>query len=320
MPANLLFQNTKELIGNFFNTFDPSIIDTLVEKIRNSTGLIFFTGVGKSGLVAQKIAVTMTSTGTRALFLSPTDSLHGDIGLVGKGDIVFLLSKSGESDELLSMLPYLRNKEAEIIAVVCSKNNRLAKASHEIVYLPLTKELCPYNMAPTISTTIQLMFGDILAISLMEAKRFTDNDFSQNHPAGKLGKRALMKVKDLMVQGDSLPLAHGNDKLIDILVELSDKRAGCVLVQDDEGKLLGIFTDGDLRRALQAKGAKILDLPLRDIMTANPKKTHPDLLIVESLKTMEADQKHPITVLPVVDGENNIKGLIKLHDIIQAGV
>ena len=306
MPAHALFQNTKELIGNFFETFDPAIINELVAKLHGSNGLIFFTGVGKSGLIAQKIAVTMTSTGTRALFLSPTDSLHGDIGLVGKGDFVFLLSKSGESDELLSMIPFLRNREAVLVAVVCNPLSRLAQAAHHVAFLPLKQELCPHDLTPTISTTSQLMFGDLLSICLMKAKNFSASDFAQNHPAGKIGKRALMRVRDLMIKGDQIPLAGAGDKLIDTLVELTNKRAGCVLIQDGIGRLLGIFMDGDLRCALQNRGAAILDLPLQEFMSPNPKKIDPDVLLVDALKIMEADQQHPIMVLPAVDNEGRI--------------
>lgn len=320
MSAKDLLKKTQNLLTPFFESFDPHLIDKLVLELKDSKGLIFFTGVGKSGLVAQKIAVTMTSTGTRALFLSPTDSLHGDMGLVGGEDHVFLLSKSGESDELLSMVPYLRNRGAKTTAVVCEPKSRLALACQGYVALPVKDELCPFNMAPTISTSAQLIFGDLLAIALMQAKQFSADNFVQNHPAGQLGKRAVMRVKDLMLTANQLPLAPASAKLIDSLTELSNKRTGCVLVHDEEVRLKGIFTDGDLRRALQTKGASILEMPLGDLMTANPKATLPNVLLVEALKKMESDQKHPITVLPVVDETQKIVGLIKLHDILQTGI
>lgn len=320
MSTKALLSSTQQYITYFFDHFDPTVVDRLVEKIKTSQGLIFFTGVGKSGLVAQKIAVTMTSTGTRALFLAPTDSLHGDIGLVREGDLVFLLSKSGESDELLSMVPYLRNRGAILIAVVCETKSRLAKASLEVVKIPLMQELCPHDMAPTISTTSQLIFGDILAVALMKANAFSAADFALNHPAGRLGKRASMRVKDLMLQNEHLPLAHKDALLKDSLVELSNKRAGSLLIHDDHNHLLGIFTDGDLRRALQSRGVSIMDQKLSDMMTQNPKRIEADTLLVEALKIMEGDQKHPIMVLPVVDKDNIIQGLLKLHDIIQTGI
>ena len=320
MPAEHLLEKAKKLFVPFFEKMDPCVIDQLVERIKDTNGLLFFSGVGKSGLVAQKVAVTLTSTGTRALYLSPTDSLHGDMGLVGKGDHVFLFSKSGESDELLSMIPYLRNRGALTTAIVCEPKSRLAKACQERIVLPVEEELCPFNLAPTISTSAQLLFGDLFAMALVEAKQFTADHFALNHPGGKLGRRATMKVKDLMVKGEELPLAEGRDKLIDSLVELSNKRAGCLLIHDGKNHLLGIFTDGDLRRALQNKGASILELPLSELMTRDPKAIESETLLVEALKVMESDQKHPIMVLPVISTERQIEGLIKLHDIIQAGV
>ena len=320
MPAATLLKKTRELLNPFFEEFDPSIIDRLVHKVKDSGGLLFFTGVGKSGLVAQKIAVTLTSTGTRALFLSPTDSLHGDMGLVGKEDTVFLLSRSGESDELLSMVPFLRNRGAETIAVVCESTSRLARACQLAIALPIKQELCPFNLAPTISTSAQLLFGDLFAIALMEAKQFSADDFILNHPAGSLGKRALVRVSDLMLTGEAVPLVKGEDKLIDSLVELSNKRAGCVLVHEGSQKLLGVFTDGDLRRALQQTGPAVLEMPLSKLMTKDPIGIGPDARLIEAVQIMEGDQRRPIMSLPVVTPDRKIVGLIKLHDIIQAGV
>lgn len=315
-----LIARTKELIGEFLDRLDASIVDKLAALLATNPGMVFFTGVGKSGLVAQKIAVSMTSTGTRALFLSPMDSLHGDIGLVHKGDVVFLLSKGGESEELLAMIPYLRNRGAYTVAVVCDSRSRLASAANEVVHLPFSKELCPFDMAPTISTTSQLLFGDILTVAIMREKKVTKDDFSKNHPAGKLGRRALMRVKDLMLQGEKIPFASPDQRLLEALVELSNKQAGSVLVRDAEDKLLGIFTDGDLRRALQNLGESVLKSPLKDLMTPTPKSVTPDHLLTDALKVMEGNQKQPINVLPVIDDQGRIKGLLKLHDVIQAGI
>ncbi|MCB1114281.1 MAG: KpsF/GutQ family sugar-phosphate isomerase [Chlamydiia bacterium] len=320
MITKSLVATTKELLGEFLDLFDDKKVDELAQKLAEKPGLVFFTGVGKSGLVAQKIAVSMTSTGTRALFLPPVDSLHGDIGLVHPGDFVFLLSKGGESEELLSMIPFLRNRGAHTIAIVCDENSRLAKASDEAIKLPFSKELCPFGMAPTISTTSQLLFGDILTVAVMREKKITADDFTANHPAGKLGKRALMTVKDLMLKGDKIPLAKPDQKLLDVLVELSNKQAGSVLVKDPNHTLLGIFTDGDLRRALQTHGEKVLSQPISALMTITPKSITPDLLLTDALKLMEGYQKQPIQVLPVITPEGKIEGLLKLHDIIQAGI
>lgn len=320
MDIKELLDNSKKLINDFFDKIETKQIDEIVNIILNSKGLIFFSGVGKSGMVAQKIAVTLTSTGTRAFFISPTDSLHGDMGHVSDGDIIFLLSKSGESDELIAMMPYLRNKGAFIVAVVMNKHSRLAKAAHHVIELPFSKELCPHNMAPTISTTQQLILGDAIAIALMNKKAFSKDQFAANHPAGKLGKQLTMKVEDLMLKGGHVPLCGLEDKLIDILVDFSDKRAGCMVVVDKAQKLKGIFTDGDLRRALQKYGSEVLNLKMKDLMIQNPKKVESQALAYDAMRYMEGDQKSPIMVLPVVEQGDRVVGLLKLHDIIQSGV
>lgn len=315
-----LLEKTRAELNNFFDQVDTEALDKIVDLMSKSQGMIIFTGVGKSGMIAGKIAVTMTSTGTRALFLSPTDSMHGDMGFVGKGDIVFLLSKSGESDELLTLVPYLRNKGAILVALVTEAKSRLAKATDYVIELPFETELCPFDMAPTLSTTEQLIIGDVLSIALMMKKRVTVEEFAANHPAGRIGKRITMKVRDLMLKDPLIPLAMPHDKLIDILVELSNKRAGCVLVIDAERRLQGIFTDGDLRRALQKFGSSVLQLTMQELMTQGAKKIGPDVLALEAMRFMEADQKFPIMVLPVVEEDMKVVGLIKLHDIIQSGV
>lgn len=315
-----LLEKTRTELNKFFDQVDTEALDKIVDVMNASKGMIIFTGVGKSGMIAGKIAVTMTSTGTRALFLSPTDSMHGDMGFVGKGDIVFLLSKSGESDELLTLVPYLRNKGAILVALVTEAKSRLAKATDYVIELPFETELCPFNLAPTLSTTEQLIIGDILSIALMMKKKVTVEEFAANHPAGRIGKRITMKVRDLMIKDPLVPLAKPNDKLIDILVELSNKRAGCVLIIDEERKLQGIFTDGDLRRALQKYGSSVLQLTMNELMTKTAKKIGPDVLALEAMRFMEENQKFPIMVLPVVEEDMKVVGLIKLHDIIQSGV
>lgn len=320
MHIKELLANSKKLINDFFDKIDPKPIDEIVNIILESKGLIFFSGVGKSGMVAQKIAVTLTSTGTRAFFINPTDSLHGDMGHVSQGDIVFLLSKSGESDELIAMLPFLRNKGAFVVAIVTNASSRLAKSANHVITLPFSRELCPHNMAPTISTTQQLILGDAIAIALMNKKQFTKDQFAANHPAGKLGKQLTMKVQDLMLKDGAVPLCRLDDKLMDILVEFTNKRAGCMVVVDQEQKLKGIFTDGDLRRALQKHGSEVLELKMKDLMIENPKKVDSHSLAYDAMRYMEGDQKSPIMVLPVVESGDRVVGLIKLHDIIQSGV
>lgn len=315
-----LLQKEKEYLNSFFDQLDTRPMEELVSLMKSCEGVIFFTGVGKSGLVAKKIAMTMTSTGTRSLYISPMDALHGDIGIVTEKDIFVLLSKSGESDELMNLLPILRNKHVRMVAVVSNPESRLAKGCDFHVVLPVEKELCPFDMAPTISTTAQLIFGDVLAITLMRQKNFSQDQFAENHPAGRLGKRITMKVQDIMIKGSSIPVCGPHDKLVEVLVELSNKRCGCVLVIDQEKQLQGIFTDGDLRRALQNRGEKVLDTAMGELMTCGAKWIAPNRLAWEAMREMEGDHKKAITVMPVLEEGKKVVGLIKLHDILQTGI
>lgn len=315
-----LIKKERDGINYFLDNFDQAQMEPLVEILLNSSGISFFSGVGKSGLIAKKVAQTMTSTGTRSIYISPLDALHGDIGIVTAHDCFFLLSKSGESDELISLLPILRSKQVKSVAVVSNPNSRLAKNSDLLIHLPCLNELCPYDMAPTISTTIQMIFGDLLAMLLMQKREFTKDQFVENHPAGRIGKRMNLKVKDLMVQGSMLPVCRKEDKIGDILVELSNKRSGCLLVINHDLELEGIFTDGDLRRSLQLHGSLVVDKTIQELMTKTPKSIENDRLAVDALKLMEKDQKKAITVLPVLDKENKVVGLIRLHDILQSGI
>lgn len=315
-----LFKKEKESLNHFFDNLDVDAAERLFQILKDCKGLIILTGVGKSGLVAEKISLTLTSTGTRAFFLSPATALHGDIGMVSKDDVFIMFSKSGESEELLCMVPYLRNKGVTIVAVVSQPNSRLSKAADLTVLLPMENELCPYNLVPTTSSTIQLIFGDVLSIALMTHKNFSVMEFAMNHPAGKIGRRLTIKVKDLMLKDNDLPLASPDDKLVDTLVELSNKRCGCMLVVDKHQELQGIFTDGDLRRALQNKGSSALESPLKDVMTLSPRHVDSSKMASEALELMEADQKRPITVLPVLEGGKKVVGLIKMHDILQSGL
>lgn len=282
-------------------------------------GVLFFTGVGKSGFVAQKVSATMLSTGTKAFYLSPIDALHGDLGMLSKDDVLVIFSKSGETEELLHLLPHVRSKGAKTVAVTSNPHSRLMKGADFSIELPCEAELCPFDLAPTISTSIQLLFGDVLAIALMQSKGFSLEEFAQNHPAGRIGRRATVKVKDLMLDQEQTPLCRSDNLLEEVLVDFTNKRCGCLVVVDDSGKLKGIFTDGDLRRALQAKGEKVLKESLGALMSPSPKSIASDHLAIDAMKLMEADQKRPCTVLPVLEN-NQVIGLIKMHDIIQAGL
>ncbi len=314
-----LFEDQRAALNAFFDRIEIKKAQKLLERLQLVKGTIFLTGVGKSSYVARKIAVTLTSTGTRALYLSPTDALHGDIGIVSPEDTFIFLSKSGESEELLNLIPALRNKGAYLVALVCKEGSRLQKACDEMILLPLTRELCPFDLAPTTSTAIQMIFGDTLAVALMQAKGFEIEEYKLNHPAGRIGRQMLLKVADLMLTGDQLPLCTPNAILVDMLVELSKKQAGCLIIVEN-GKLCGIFTDGDLRRALEKEGAKALDKKMRDLMVPCARTIDPEALATLALHEMEKNQKSPITVLPVVDKEKKLLGLIKMHDILQSGI
>lgn len=315
-----LLENEKRYLNYFFEHIDYPSFEKIFDVLESCTGIIGMTGVGKSGLVAKKIAATMTSTNSRAIYISPVDALHGDLGIVKENDVFMFFSKSGESEELLNLVPILRNKGVPLIAAVSNMQSRLAKACDYAVNLPLERELCPFNMAPTTSTVIQMIFGDAMAIALMKKRGFTIDDFGLNHPAGRIGKRINLKVKDLMITGNDIPKCAPHDKLIDTLVELSNKRCGCVLVLEEDNTLKGIFTDGDLRRTLLNTGAEIFEKKMKDVMTENPRSISSNTLLVEAVRIMENSFKNEVTVLPVVDQDNRVNGLIKLHDIIQAGI
>lgn len=316
---SLLFSTQKKYIDYFFDHLDMQEVEMTLQAFLSCQGVIFFTGIGKSGIIAQKISATLVSTGTKAMFLPAVDALHGDLGIIGKNDIFVILSKSGQSDELLQLVPYVKSKSVKIICITSNSKSKLAKASDFIVNLPLERELCPFDLAPTTSTAIQLIFGDVLAVGLMKARSFSLDDYAMNHPAGRIGKRTTVLVRDIMVKADNLPLCGPNDKLVDVLVELSDKRSGCLLVINETFQLLGIFTDGDLRRALQKQGSEVLNNPIKNIMTKNPRTIEPEKLASEAMQMMESDPSRPVMVLPVVE-KGQLCGLIKMHDLVQGGL
>lgn len=314
-----LLNKYRDEIEHFFQKVDTEKLEQIFGLFKNCKGLLIFSGVGKSALVAEKIAVTMTATGSRALFIPPLEAMHGDIGIISSQDLFIGISKSGETEELLNLLPYVRNKGAKIICMHSNPRSRLAEVADWAIEVPFREELCPFNMAPTISTTCEVILGDVLAVALMMDKNFTLDEYAMNHPAGTIGKRITVKVKNLMIEGDLIPLCKENEKLIDVLIELTNKKAGCVLVVNQDRQLLGIFTDGDLRRALQKFGSEVLHRPMSELMTKTARVTSPDLLAWEALKMME-NQKSPIMVMPVVDSQNKVVGILKLHDILQSGI
>jgi arabinose-5-phosphate isomerase len=318
MLKDLLTQQ-RQAIQHYFDRLDLTQVAEAIDVCLQTKGLIVFTGVGKSGIIAEKIAMTLISTGTKALYLPPTNFLHGDIGILSENDLLVFISKSGETEELLNLIPFAKQRKTPLLSLVSQANSRLAKAADHFVLLPVEKELCPFDLAPTTSTSVQLLFGDLLAAALMRSKAFKMEDFALNHPAGSLGKKLTVKVEDLMLSGERLPLCQPTDRLMDVIVELSNKKCGTLLIVDPHLHLIGIFTDGDLRRALQAQGPSILEKTMQELMTFSTISISKDFLAWDALKNMQKDPKKWVMVVPVLE-EKKVVGILRMHDIIQAGI
>lgn len=283
-------------------------------------GKVIVTGIGKSAFIARKIAATMTSTGTRAVFLHPSDALHGDIGILHSSDVVVILSNSGETDEILGMLPYLKNRGVPLIAIIGNVNSTVARNADAVLDASVDKETCPFNLAPTASTTVALAIGDALALTVMQIKGLTPEDFALNHPAGRLGKRLTLRVSDLMRKGDDNPTVLPSASWLEVVSAITRGGLGAVNVVTDAGMLAGIITDGDLRRAVQKINPEdFRTLSAEGLMTRNPTTTTPDELAYAALQLME-NRPSQISVLPVVDGERRSVGLLRLHDLVRIGL
>ena len=290
--------------------------DRAIEVIRDCRGRVVLTGIGKSGSVAQKIASTMAGTGTPAFFLHPAEGGHGDLGMLVRGDVVIAVSNSGETDELVGLLPAIKRLGLTLIALVGDPSSTLARQSDVAIDVGVAKEACPLALAPTASTTAALAMGDALAVVLLEQRGFTEADFALLHPAGSLGRRLLWRVRDLMHTGEQLPIISQDAPMRDALAEISRKRLGMTAVVDGAGILIGILTDGDLRRTLQ-QGIDLLQRPVMDCMTPHPKTIDKDALAAGALEIME---RHAITSLLIIDPGGKPEGVIHLHDLLRAGV
>ena len=314
-----LFTEQREFMNYFFENLDYEPIERFCNACITCKGVIFFSGVGKSGFIAQKISMTLVSTGTKAVFLNPTDALHGDIGIVNEEDLLVLFSKSGSTEELLRLVPYARAKGAKLVSVTSIKGSKLDKACDFAVNLPLQRELCPFDLAPVTSTAIQMLFGDTVAIALMQAKNLTKDQYAMNHPAGRIGKRLILRVADVAKQVD-IPIVTGDQLVMDILVELSEKGKGCVLVVDslEAKKLMGTFTDGDLRRSLQKFGEKTLKTAVRELMNGTPRTVKEEAMAVDAMTSMQEPTK--VSFLPVVDESGTVIALVTLNDLVSAGI
>ncbi|MGB7203290.1 MAG: KpsF/GutQ family sugar-phosphate isomerase [Pyrinomonadaceae bacterium] len=304
-------------ITNAAAKLDAASVEKALDILATCNGKVVVTGVGKSGVIAQKIAQTLTSTGTMALFLQPSDALHGGLGVVASDDVVIALSNSGETDELLAILPSIRARGCRVISIVGNKDSTLAAQSDALLDASVDKEACPLNLAPTASTTVALAIGDALAMTLMESKGHSQTDFALNHPAGRLGKRLTLSVRDLMHES---PNVSTDASWLDVVKAISKSALGAVNVVDQHSKLLGIVTDGDLRRTIERTSPDALSaLNAESMMTRSPITAAPDMLAFDALKLME-ERPSQISVLPVVDGDRTCIGLLRLHDIVRSGL
>ncbi len=280
-------------------------------------GRVVVTGMGKSGHVGDKIAATLASTGTPAFFVHPGEASHGDLGMITPKDVVLALSNSGETDELLTILPVIKRQQVPLIALTGRPSSRLAQAADAHLDVSVEKEACPLGLAPTASTTAALAMGDALAVALLEARGFTEEDFARSHPAGSLGRRLLLRVEDIMHGGDKLPRVAAGASLAEALEEMSRKGLGMTCVADEEGRLLGVFTDGDLRRLLDHGVIDIQGLRMAEVMHARPTTITAGELAVEALQLMESRR---INALPVTDTDGTLLGALNMHDLLRAGV
>lgn len=290
-----------------------------VEMIMACPGRTVITGMGKSGIIGRKMAATLASTGTPSFYLHPAEGIHGDLGMVTEGDVVIALSNSGETGEVLHILPSLRRIGAKLIAMVGNPNSTLAKNSDIVLNVGVTREACPLGLAPTSSTTAALAYGDALALALLSKRKFTASQFAVFHPGGSLGRKLLLTVEDIMHSGTENPLVKADISVQDALFVITDKGLGAVSVIDDDNKMLGVLTDGDIRRGL-SKGVDFLKRPVTELMTASPKTITKEKLAAQALHIMESNRPKPITVLPVVDAENHVIGLLHMTDLVRQGV
>ncbi len=289
--------------------------DDVCDKLLQTKGKIITLGIGKSGHIAKKVSATLSSTGSPSNFINAAEALHGDIGGINKSDKVLIFSHSGQSKEILDLLPYLKNLGCDFFSITGSKDSMIAKNSNINIDTGISEEACPLDLAPTTSTTASLALGDAIAVALLEAKSFKADDFAKSHPGGKLGKRLILKAEDVMKKGEELPIVLPTDSLAKTLIEISSKGLGVALVIE-KSSLKGIFTDGDLRRALNKK-IDLLEAPISKLMSKKVKTIRYSALATEAIKLM---QKNQIYSLVVLDQKKRPKGLIRMHDLVEAGL
>ncbi|MCB1158958.1 MAG: KpsF/GutQ family sugar-phosphate isomerase [Leptospiraceae bacterium] len=306
-----------EALEHFHRNLSPEV-SRAIEMILQSSGKLILTGVGKSGDIAKKISSTLSSTGTSSVFLHPTDAVHGDAGVIQANDIVMAIGKSGESDELVFLIQTVKKIGAKVISITANPESRLAHQSDITLVTPVLMEACPYDLAPTSSTTIALVLGDAMAMTLMELKNFKEDNFALYHPSGRLGKRLSLQLSDVMRKAEKLAYVYPDAELEDIINEISQKFMGATAVVDEHMKLLGFITDFDIRKCIQ-KGNLKADLKAREIMTLNPISFPIEGKAYDVLLEMEGRER-PISVAPVIDSEGKLAGIVLLHDLLQYGL
>lgn len=287
-----------------------------VELISNCNGRVVISGMGKSGIIGRKIAATLTSTGTSAMFLHPAEGLHGDLGVVHKDDIVICISKSGDTSELFQIVPVLKRIGVPIITITGNSRSRLAERSDIILDASVSEEACPFNLAPTSSTTAALVMGDALAVALLERRKFSAQDFAMLHPGGSLGKKLSMRIDDIMFTGDRIPKVTEDVLLEKVIFEITSKRFGSACVVDENDKLLGIITDGDIRRLVE-KTQDVWKLTAKEVMGEHPKTVRLGTMAADALKLMT---DYSIMQVIIVDDENIPRGIVHIHDVLEAGI
>lgn len=299
---------------------DADVFATAVDLVFSCEGRVVLSGAGTSGVIARKIAATLTSTGTAALFLHPSDALHGALGIVTSDDVAIVISNGGETDELLALLPYLEHRKVPVIAIVGNMGSTLATRSAVALDAFASREACPLNLAPTASTSVALALGDALAMMVMEVKGLTPDQFAINHPSGRLGRRLTLKVGDVMRGGSGRPVVATTTPWPTVVGTLTAGGLGAVTVEDADGTLLGIVTDGDVRRAVEGTAPERMPaLTAGDVMTSGPVSALPGSLAYDALQLME-DRPSQISVLPVVDEQGRCVGLVRLHDLVASGI
>jgi arabinose-5-phosphate isomerase len=306
--ADAIYALSERLEDNF---------EKAVESIYECKGRVVVTGMGKSGIVGKKIAATLASTGTPAFFLHPAEAGHGDLGMVTSRDILLAISNSGETEEIVGLIPFLKRFNLRLISITGNPNSTLSRAADVTLDVSVREEACPFGIVPTASTTATMAIGDALAVALLVKKGIKEEDFAFFHPGGSIGKKLLITVRDLMHKGDNIPKVFLDTPMSKAVIEMSSKRLGHTIVLDDSGRVAGILADGDVRRGLEKWGGRLFELTAKEVMSRTPKTVHEEELAAKALSIMEG---HSITALVVLDGDGRAIGIIHLHDILKQGI